>query len=980
MLLRLKFYCQSGRARGGLEKHMAKADKGADAASKKYPLNLPDTPFPMRGDLAKREPGWVADWEKRGVYQTIRKARKGARKFILHDGPPYANGDIHMGHALNKILKDIINKTKLFAGYDVPYVPGWDCHGMPIEIQIEKKYGKGLPKEEVIAKARAYAAEQVEHQKAGFKRLGVLADWENPYLTMRPATEAAEIRALAKIMEKGYVYRGLKPVNWCFDCQSALAEAEVEYKDAESYEIDIGFKLSEEDKPRVEEAFAHKIEKPCYTVIWTTTPWTIPANQALNMHPELEYALVDCGDRCLILGKGLTEAALKRYGKTGTIVATAKGEKFEGVRFCHPLYDIDPGYKRFSPVYLADYVEAASGTGIVHSAPAYGVDDFVSCKKHGMTNDEILNPVQSNGVYADWLPLFGGLFIWKAQPKIVDTLRVAGALYAVGKMTHSYMHCWRHKTPLIYRATAQWFVRMDKPDADTKGVLGEPASAQTLREAALKGVDSTKFFPSWGYNRLHAMIENRPDWCISRQRNWGVPLPFFMNKATGELHPRTLEIMEEVAKRVEKEGIEAWVKAKPEEFLAADEVSQYVKTSDILDVWFDSGSTHFTVMRGSHKDDLNKFPADLYLEGSDQHRGWFHSSLLIGTMLDGRPPYDALLTHGFLVDENGEKMSKSRGNTVSPQEICNKYGAEICRLWVASTDYTSELRIGPSIIARVVDSYRRIRNTLRFLLANTSDFDPKKDAVPVSEMLELDRWALARVDALQDRILELEQTYQFHLVTSLLMSFATEDLGGFYLDVLKDRLYTTKADGLPRRSAQTALWHITATLLRLMAPILSFTAEEAFAVFSPNESGTIFTETNHMVPEVANAPELLAKWEAVRSARAKVLKEIETLRAEGKIGSSLAADAIITACGSDWQYLASLGEELRFVMMTSKCELRKAEKDDAELTVTVTPSPRTKCIRCWHYVDGTTEDAEHPGLCPRCRVNLFGAGEKRLYA
>ncbi len=955
---------------------MAKADKAAQTA--KYPLNLPDTSFPMRGDLSKREPKWVEEWDRKEVYKTIRKSRKGARRFLLHDGPPYANGDIHMGHALNKILKDIINKTKILAGYDVPFVPGWDCHGMPIEIQIEKKFGKGLPKDELMAKARAYALEQVARQKEGFKRLGVLADWDNPYLTMRHETEAAEIRALAKIVEKGNVYRGLKPVNWCFDCGSALAEAEVEYKDKESYAIDVAFRLTEQSHQRVEENFAYKFDVPCYVVIWTTTPWTIPANQALNMHPDLEYALVDCGDKMLILGRNLVEESLKRYGFEGKIVATAKGGLFEGVGFWHPLADLDPGYKRVSPVYLADYVDASSGTGIVHSAPAYGVDDFVSCKAHGMTNDEILNPVQGNGVYVESLPLFGGMFIWKAQPKICDAMRVAGSLFSCGQMMHSYMHCWRHKTPLIYRATAQWFVRMDDPTPDTKGVLNTPAAEKSLRASALQGVARTRFFPEWGRNRLHAMIENRPDWCISRQRSWGVPLPFFLHKQTQQLHPRTLEIMEEVAKRVEKDGIEAWARAKPEDFLAPDEVSQYDKTNDILDVWFDSGATHYTVMRGSHADDLGH-PADLYLEGSDQHRGWFHSSLLTGTMLDGRAPYDALLTHGFLVDENGEKMSKSKGNTVSPKEICDKYGAEICRLWVASTDYTSELRIGPTIIKRVVDSYRRIRNTLRFLLANTSDFDISKDAVDVKDMLELDRWALARVDELQDQVLKYEQTYQFHMVTSLLMGFASEDLGSFYLDILKDRLYTTKADGLPRRSAQTALWHITACYLRLLAPILSFTAEEAFAVFSPNESGTIFTEVNHMVPEVRNAQQLLNKWSVIRSVRAETLKRIEDLRTEGKVGSSLQAECTITASGAEYEYLAALGEELRFVMMTSRATLAKGGNDDA-LVVDVTPTSAKKCERCWHWVSSVGADAEHPGLCERCRTNLFGEGEKRLFA
>ncbi|MDO4937926.1 MAG: isoleucine--tRNA ligase, partial [Sutterellaceae bacterium] len=924
---------------------MAKNDK-ADAA--KYPLNLPETAFPMRGDLPKREPAWVKQWQEKDLYKVIRAARRGKKTFALHDGPPYANGAIHMGHALNKILKDIINKTKLMAGFDVPYIPGWDCHGMPIEIQIEKQFGKGLPKLELIEKARAYAATQVACQKEGFKRLGVLADWGNPYLTMNHANEAAEIRALAKIVEKGYVYRGLKPVNWCFDCQSALAEAEVEYQDKGSYAIDVAFRLTDEDKSKVEGIFGRKIDKPCYVVIWTTTPWTIPANQALNMHPDVDYDLIDCGDKFLILADALQEESLKRYGFEGKVVSSSKGDRFDHVRFRHPLWDLDAGYRRFSPVFLAEYVDTTSGTGIVHSAPAYGVDDFISCKNNGFTNDDVLNPVQGDGTYAESLPLFGGLNIWKAQPKICDAMRVAGSLFACDQITHSYMHCWRHKTPLIYRATAQWFVRMDKADQNTKSVLGLKEQPKSLREAALAGVDATRFFPEWGYNRLHAMIENRPDWCISRQRNWGVPLPFFIHKQTQELHPKTLEFMEEIACRVEKEGVEAWVKADPKDFLAADEVDQYVKSTDILDVWFDSGATHFTVMRGSHKEDYPTFPADLYLEGSDQHRGWFHSSLLIGTMLDGHPPYNALLTHGFLVDEKGEKMSKSKGNTISPEEICNKYGAEICRLWVASTDYTSELRLGPTIIKRVVDSYRRIRNTLRFLLANTGDFDIAKDAVAVEDMLEIDRWALARVDQLQDEILKAEQNCQFHLVTNMLMTFASEDLGAFYLDILKDRLYTTKTDGLPRRSAQTALWHITAVYLRLMAPILSFTAEEAFALFSPNESGTIFTEVNHMVPEITDAEDLLTKWETIRDVRAEVLKRIEELRTQNLVGSSLQAECRIAAKGAAYRALASLGDELRFVMMTSKAEL--AEGADDTLVIEVKATEEKKCERCWHYV------------------------------
>ena len=814
-------------------------------------------------------------------------------------------------------------------------------------------------------------------QLADFKRLGVLGDWDNPYRTMKFKNEAEEIRALAAVVKKGYVYRGLKPVNWCFDCQSALAEAEVEYKDKKSHTIDVAFELADEDRARVEEIFGRSLEKPCFNVIWTTTPWTIPANQALNMNPELEYGLYDVGDRLLILSTGLAEAALERYGMKGEKIATAMGDKFELVRFRHPLWHVHEGFRRFSPVYLADYVDATAGTGIVHSAPAYGVDDFISCKKHGMTNDQVLTPVMGDGTYSESLPLFGGLNIWAAADKICETIAVAGNLLSHGSIVHSYMHCWRHKTPLVYRATNQWFVRMDAPNADTRGVLDTEASERSLRDAALECVKATKFFPTWGINRLYAMIENRPDWCISRQRNWGVPLPFFMHKETGELHPRTLEIMEEVAKMVEEKGIESWATAKPEDFLTADEAADYVRSTDILDVWFDSGVTHYTVMRGSHADEL-AWPADLYLEGSDQHRGWFHSSLLTGTMIDGRAPYKMLLTHGFVVDEKGEKMSKSKGNVVRPQEVSEKFGAEILRLWVASTDYSGELRLGQTILKRVVESYRRVRNTLRFLLANTSDFDASKDLVPVENLLELDRWALAYTERFQKEVLAEYGEFRFHNVVSMLQTFASADLGSFYLDVLKDRLYTTAPGSEARRSAQTALWYITKTLLRLMAPVLSFTAEEAFKVFSPNESETIFTERFEPLPEVAGAEALLAKWDAVRTVRADLQKKIEELRGEGQIGSSLQAVVRIEAAPAVYDALASLGDELRFVMIVSAVELVKSA--DEETHFAVSASKEGKCERCWHYVAGIGSDAEHPTLCPRCASNLFGAGEKRLFA
>lgn len=955
---------------------MAK-EAGSAADTKKYPLNLPDTPFPMRGNLPKREPEWIREWDEKHIYERIIDARRDAKKFILHDGPPYANGNIHVGHAVNKILKDMILKEKTLEGFQAPYVPGWDCHGMPIEVQIEKMHGKNLPVDKMQSLARAYALEQSKLQLADFKRLGVLGDWDNPYRTMKFKNEAEEIRALAAVVKKGYVYRGLKPVNWCFDCQSALAEAEVEYKDKKSHTIDVAFELADEDRARVEEIFGHSLEKPCFNVIWTTTPWTIPANQALNMNPELEYGLYDVGDRLLILGTGLAEAALERYGMKGEKIATAMGDKFELVRFRHPLWHVHEGFRRFSPVYLADYVDATAGTGIVHSAPAYGVDDFISCKKHGMTNDQVLTPVMGDGTYSESLPLFGGLNIWAAADKICETIAVAGNLLSHGSIVHSYMHCWRHKTPLVYRATNQWFVRMDAPNADTRGVLDTEASERSLRDAALECVKATKFFPTWGINRLYAMIENRPDWCISRQRNWGVPLPFFMHKETGELHPRTLEIMEEVAKMVEEKGIESWATAKPEDFLTANEAADYVRSTDILDVWFDSGVTHYTVMRGSHADEL-AWPADLYLEGSDQHRGWFHSSLLTGTMIDGRAPYKMLLTHGFVVDEKGEKMSKSKGNVVRPQEVSEKFGAEILRLWVASTDYSGELRLGQTILKRVVESYRRVRNTLRFLLANTSDFDASKDLVPVENLLELDRWALAYTERFQKEVLAEYGEFRFHNVVSMLQTFASADLGSFYLDVLKDRLYTTAPGSEARRSAQTALWYITKTLLRLMAPVLSFTAEEAFKVFSPNESETIFTERFEPLPEVAGAEALLAKWDAVRTVRADLQKKIEELRGEGQIGSSLQAVVRIEAAPAVYDALASLGDELRFVMIVSAVELVKSA--DEETHFAVSASKEGKCERCWHYVAGIGSDAEHPTLCPRCASNLFGAGEKRLFA
>jgi isoleucyl-tRNA synthetase len=918
-------------------------------ADYKDTLNLPETPFPMRGDLAKREPQWVEEWHDKGVYRRLRQIAKGRPRFVLHDGPPYASGDIHIGTAMNKILKDVIVKSRTLAGFDAPYVPGWDCHGMPIEVQIEKKYGKNLPPQETQRLCRAFATEQIERHKKDFQRLGVLGDWEHPYLTMDPVTEANEIRVLGKILENGYVYRGLKPVNWCFDCGSALAEAEIEYEDRKDPAIDVGFAFTEQE--RLSRAFGVKVDKPGFAVIWTTTPWTLPANQALNVNPELTYHLVDTAKGLLILAAELQEACLKRYGLEGRTLAACKGAALENIRFQHPFYE------RRAPVYLGDYVTLDTGTGIVHSAPAYGVEDFESCRRYGMKDEEILTPVMADGKFAPSLPLFGGLSIWDANGKIIAELEKRGALLHKESYVHSYMHCWRHKTPVILRATTQWFAAMDKP------VKGE-----TLRATALRGIEATEFFPSWGKARLHGMIANRPDWTLSRQRQWGVPMPFFLHRETGALHPRTPELLEAVAKRVEQGGIEAWQSVTAEELLGA-EAAQYEKGRDTLDVWFDSGSTHFTVMRGTHREDT-RFPADLYLEGSDQHRGWFHSSLLVSCMLDGVPPYKALLTHGFVIDLEGRKMSKSKGNSMAPQEISNSLGAEILRLWVASTDYSSELNLSSEILKRVVESYRRLRNTLRFLLANTSDFDAARDALPVPEMVEIDRYALAMTAEMQNAVAADYERYQFHLVAQRLQAFCYEDLGAFYLDILKDRLYTSGAESRARRSAQTALYHITQSLVRLMAPVLSFTAEELWQAFTGRTDDSVFFQTWHELPKPAEAPALLAKWARLRELRDPVRKEIEALRAAGKVGSSLQAEVDFHAAGNDYELLHSLGDELKFLLITSAARVHRGQDG-----VKVTPSAHSKCDRCWHY----RSDVDDDGLCGRCRLNLNGPGEPREF-
>ena len=940
-------------------------------------LNMPDTAFAMRGDLPKREPAWAKAWSDQGLYQKLRLARQGAPLFVLHDGPPYANGNLHIGHALNKVLKDMIVKSKQLAGFDAQYIPGWDCHGLPIENAIEKLHGRKLTRDDMQAKSRAFATEQIDQQREDFKRLGVLGDWERPYRTMDFANEAGEIRAFKRVIERGFVYRGLKPVYWCFDCGSSLAEFEIEYADKKSDTLDVAFEAA--DNTALAEAFDLKElpgqAKSAFAVIWTTTAWTLPANQALNVNPELVYALVDTQKGLLVLAESLVEKCLERYKLEGKVVATTTGTKLGGLNFKHPLYDVHEGYKRFSPVYVADYVSAQDGTGIVHSSPAYGVDDFNSCVANGLAYDDILNPVQGNGSYAEDLPLFGGMNIWKACPRIIEVLGESNRLMATYGITHSYPHCWRHKTPVIYRAAAQWFVRMD----EGLGVFTTDKAPKTLRQLALDAIDQTHFYPENGKTRLRDMIANRPDWCISRQRSWGVPVPFFLHKDSGELHPRTMEILDQAANIVEKGGIEAWSRATAEEILGAADAPHYTKSTDILEVWFDSGSTFQHVLRGSHKDAYDRAPfhdmgpeADLYLEGHDQHRGWFHSSLLLGCALYDRAPYRGLLTHGFATDGQGRKMSKSLGNVMAPQEISDKMGAEIVRLWVASTDYSGDLNIDDKILARVVDAYRRIRNTLRFLLANVSDFDPAKDGVADADLLEIDRFALSRAAQLQADILAHFKDYEFHPVVSKLQIYCSEDLGAFYLDVLKDRLYTNAPKSLARRSAQTVLYRITHAMLRWMAPFLSFTAEEAWQAFGTSESIFMETFSDLGTPDEA----LLTKWTRIREIRDQVNKDIETLRADGKVGASLQASVNLQVGPEDHALLASLGQDLKFVFITSQLILQAG----SDVVATVSVSQDTKCDRCWHYAPDVGVNPAHPTLCGRCDSNLHGAGETRLFA
>lgn len=934
----------------------------------KSTLNLPETGFPMRGDLAKREPGMLQRWYADNLYGIIREAKKGKKTFILHDGPPYANGSIHIGHSVNKILKDIIVKSKGMAGYDSPYVPGWDCHGLPIEHKVEQMIGK--PGEKVTAAefreaCRKYAAEQVEGQKADFIRLGVLGDWDRPYLTMDFGTEANIIRALSKIIGNGHLHKGAKPVHWCLDCRSALAEAEVEYYDKTSPSIDVMFNAMDADAVR--QAFGvAQVNGPISLVIWTTTPWTLPANRAISLNAEFEYQLLQIDGRALILAKDLAESVMKRAGVSEwQVLGECKGAALELQKFQHPFLALE------SLVVLGDHVTLEAGTGAVHTAPGHGPDDYVIGQKYGI---ETANPVGPDGRYLPGTyPTLDGVNVFKANDMIVELLKEKGALLHVEKLLHSYPHCWRHKTPIIFRATPQWFISMDQ-----KG----------LRAQSLKEIKGVQWIPDWGQARIESMVANRPDWCISRQRTWGVPMALFVHKESEELHPDTLALMEKVAQRVEQEGIQAWWDLDPRE-LMGDDADHYVKVPDTLDVWFDSGSTSYSVVDA--RPEFGGHAPDLYLEGSDQHRGWFMSSLMISTAMKGKAPYRQVLTHGFTVDGQGRKMSKSIGNTVAPQDVMNKLGADILRLWVASTDYSGEMAVSDEILKRSADAYRRIRNTARFLLANLSGFNPASDLVKPEEMVVVDRWAVGRAQAAQADIVASYENYDFHEVIQRLMQFCSIEMGSFYLDIIKDRQYTAKGDGLARRSCQTALWHIVEALVRWMAPIMSFTADEIWGYLPGERAQYVFTEEWYQGLFGLAEDEALndAYWAELLKVRGEVNKVIEQARADKRIGGALEATVTLYADPELAAKLQALGNELRFVLLTSGAQvadyaLANDEAQQSELLkglkIALHKAEGEKCQRCWHYTTDVGQNPEHTEVCGRCYTNVAGDGEQREFA
>ncbi len=928
----------------------------------KATLNLPHTPFAMKANLAQREPEMLKQWDREKLYESIREARAGREQFVLHDGPPYANGDIHIGHAVNKVLKDIIIKSKTLSGFDAPYVPGWDCHGLPIEHNVEKKVGKAGVKVDVKSfrqKCRDYAARQVEGQKRDFIRLGVLGEWDNPYLTMDHRFEADIVRALGRIIDNGHLQRGFKPVYWSVVGASALAEAEVEYQDKTSFSIDVAFTLADPaDATRLFPELGGS--GPVSVVIWTTTPWTLPANQAVSVHPALDYVVLQAGAQRLIVAEALAESVMRRTGVDDyQVLAHTTGQALEGTLLQHPFY------ARQIPVICGEHVTTEAGTGCVHTAPDHGMDDFLVGQQYGIGT---LNYIDDNGYYRDFVEIFAGEHVYKVDEKVNALLQERGALLSENKITHSFPHCWRTKTPLIFRATPQWFVSMDK---------------NHLRQQVADAVEQVQWLPGWGRARIDAMLASSPDWCISRQRTWGVPIALFVHKETGELHPRTAELIEQVAQHIEKDGMDAWYELDTASLLGAD-AGDYDKVTDTLDVWFDSGVTHYAVLR--QRENL-RYPADLYLEGSDQHRGWFQSSLKTAVAMHGESPYKTVLTHGFTVDAQGRKMSKSIGNTVAPQKVINDLGADVLRLWVAATDFSTEMHVSEEILKRTADSYRRIRNTARFMLANLNGFLPATDKVPSEDMLALDRWIVGRAASLQRELVAAYDNYQFHLIYQKLHNFCVVELGGFYLDIIKDRQYTTKADSLPRRSAQTALYYLVEAFVRWIAPILSFTADEMWRQLPGEHKGSVFAAEWYQLPALANEVMDDAFWARVAEVKTAVNKVLETKRADGVVGGSLSAEVVLYCDDELMHILEKVGDELRFILITSTATLaplaagEAAESTDIEgLRIAVSRSVHNKCARCWHHRADVGAVAAHVEICQRCVDNIDGAGEIRHFA
>ena len=954
-----------------------------DSNRYKSTILLPATEFPMRGDLPKREPQALARWQADGLYAQVRAHAQGRPVFVLHDGPPYANGKIHIGHAVNKILKDLVVKSKLMAGFDAPYVPGWDCHGLPIELQVEKKFGKvgqKIDAAEFRVRCREYAAEQIELQRADFIRLGVLGDWDNPYRTMDFRYEADMLRALAKIVERGHLARGVKPVHWCFDCGSALAEAEIEYMDKDSPAIDVAYAARDAHALAAKFGVALEDGSDVAVPIWTTTPWTLPASLAVTLGPELEYALVegpshDGRRRLLVLAEALVQKALKRYGVEEVLVlGRAQGAALEGVVLAHPFYA-----ERDIPLILGDHVSAEDGTGAVHTAPGHGQEDFTVGLKYGLVEQYTaaqLNPVDGKGVYLPSTPPFptadgdvplAGLHLWKANGVIVDALRSIGTLLAHFTLHHSYPHCWRHKTPVAFRATPQWFISMDQAN---------------LRADALDAIKQVEWFPDWGQARITGMIENRPDWTISRQRTWGVPIALFVHRETGEPHPNTPALMRAVAERVEREGADAWYALDAAELLG-EQAGDYDKVRDILDVWFDSGVSHECVLAQRPQDGLHK-PADMYLEGSDQHRGWFHSALLTGIAMDGHAPYRQVLTHGFTVDEHGKKMSKSLGNVVEPQKVIDQMGADVLRLWVAAADYRNEMSVSDTILKRSGDIYRRLRNTARFLLGNLHGFDPAQHLLPLEDMVALDRWAVHRADALQHQIANAYRRYDFPEVVQALVNFCSVDLGSLYLDVTKDRLYTMREDSPGRRSAQSAMYRIAEAFVRWVAPILSFTADEMWQHLPANtdtgpRAGHVLFATWYegLAPLPEDAALNGARFDRLLALREQVAKVLEPMRASGEIGAALEAEIAIACSAEDAEWLAPLADELRFLLISGDVVVTTSESGAPRVQASLSAKP--KCTRCWHHRADVGSHPEHPEICGRCVSNVEGPGEERRW-